>query len=232
LTATALTACVFDMAVVDDTPVRPRVMTPGQQFVKTWTIKNVGTCPWPGGVRLVFASGDEMEAVTDPQIETLAPDETAVLNATLRAPSPYDTYTSVWQLQDHSGRPIGENLEIRCVVGPTPTPRPVTPTATSTPESSPTPTEALHFSVPIVVDWEDLPDGKWRAQIGLTAWGGAGDYRYYLNYVSEESEFFNGTFEIESERCRAWWGTVIVTSGDEESRWEGKIPYPDPEHCN
>jgi hypothetical protein len=230
LTATALAACVFDMAVVDNPPVRPSMLTPGQQFVKKWTIQNTGTCPWPAGVRLVFASGEEADVLKEPEIDSTAPGGTAVVEITLRAPQPYASYASVWQLQNPGGKPIGDSLEIEYRVGLTPTPRPITPTATSTPESPPTPTEPLHFSVPIVVSWENF-DGKWRADVGLTAWGGTGEYRYYENYVSEETEFFNGTFEIESEKCRAWWGTVIVTSGDEESRWEGKIPYPEIEDC-
>jgi hypothetical protein len=68
--------------------------------------------------------------------------------------------------------------------------------------------------------------------VGLTAWGGEGNYRYYLNYISDETEFLNGTFEIEAANCKAWWGTVIVTSGDEVKKWEGRIPYPEPERCD
>jgi hypothetical protein len=86
--------------------------------------------------------------------------------------------------------------------------------------------------VPFVVDWHDTTEGRWWAEVGLTAWGGAGNYHYYLNYISGETEFFNGTFEIESIHCKAWWGTVIVTSGEEVLRWEGKIPYPELERCS
>jgi len=95
-----------------------------------------------------------------------------------------------------------------------------------------TPAEPFHFSVPFVVEWRDTRDGRWWAEVGLTAWGGQGNYRYYLNYISEETEFFNGTFEIRSLNCRGWWGTVIVTSCEEVQRWEGKIPYPELEQCS
>jgi len=232
LTATTLAACQFDMEVTRDLAVWPGVLMPGQQFVKRCTIKNTGTCAWPDDARLGFVSGDELDILTKPDIDPLGPGETAEIKIRLQAPAAYAQYTSVWQLQDGAGRPIGENLEIKCRVGSTPTPRPTgTPTTTPTPEFTPTPTEPFHFSIPFVVDWHDTPEGKWQADVGLTAWGGAGNYRYYLNYVSEESEFFNGTFEIEAENCRAWWGTVIITSGDEERRWEGRIAYPEPERC-
>ena len=233
LTATAIAACVFDMEATKDWLVWPSVLIPRQRFVKQWRIKNTGTCTWPGGVQLVYVSGAELEIVSEPEIGSLAPGETTDVKLTLRAPASYNRYTSVWQLQDGAGNPIGEELEITCRVGPTPTPRPTeTPQPTETPTATPTPAEPFHFSVPFVVDWHDTPEGKWWAEIGLTAWGGQGNYRYYLNYISEETEFFNGTFEIESLHCRGWWGTVIVTSGEEVQRWEGKIPYPEPERCS
>ena len=115
---------------------------------------------------------------------------------------------------------------------PTSTSTPIPPTATATPEFTPTPAEEFHFSVPIVVEWHDRSDGQWWAEVGLTAWGGEGNYLYYVNYISEETEFFNGTFEIETLNCKAWWGTVIVISGDDVKKWEGRIPYPEPERCD
>ncbi|HUX77970.1 MAG TPA: protein kinase [Anaerolineae bacterium] len=227
LTATAIAACVFDMEAIYDWAVWPTVLVPRQRFVKQWRIRNTGTCTWPGGVQLVYASGNELEIVSRPEIGSLAPGETADVKLTLRAPASYNRYTSVWQLHDGAGNPIGEELEIKCRVGPTPTPRP-----TETPTTTPTPAESFHFSVPFVVDWHDTPEGKWWAEVGLTAWGGHGNYRYYLNYISTETEFFNGTFEIDPIHCKAWWGTVIVTSGEEVLRWEGKIPYPELERCS
>jgi tRNA A-37 threonylcarbamoyl transferase component Bud32 len=232
LTATALAACVFDMEVVQDRPVWPRVLMPRQQFIKHWTIKNVGTCTWPEGVQLRHASGDELQVVREPEIDPLPPGGTAEVEIALRAPAAYDRYTGVWELQDGAGNPIGEKLEVTCRVGPTPMPRPTaTPTATLTPEFTLTPAESFHFSDPIVVRWHDIPGGKWWAEVGLTAWGGDGNYRYYLNTISEKTEFFNGTFEIECRQCRSWWGTVIVTSAGQVERWKGEIPYPDPSRC-
>jgi hypothetical protein len=80
--------------------------------------------------------------------------------------------------------------------------------------------------VPVIVDWDNIPDDRWWAQIGLTAGGGDGNYRYYLNEISEETEFLNGTFEYEGRRCAPWVGTVIVISAGEEKRWTGQIHYP------
>ncbi|MEE8390275.1 MAG: protein kinase, partial [Anaerolineae bacterium] len=141
LTATAIAACVFDLEVIRDSPVWPSVLMPGQQFVKHWEIKNTGTCTWTEGIELVFVSGDELEIVKEPVIELLAVEETTEIEIALRAPTRYDRYTSVWQLQDSDGNPIGEELEIACYVGPTPTSTPVPPTQpppTQAPQSQPT----------------------------------------------------------------------------------------------
>jgi serine/threonine-protein kinase len=232
-TATALAACVFDVEVTSDRPIWPSILTPGQQFVKRWEIENVGTCPLPEGTTLVQTSGDESEIVEEPVLEALQPEEEATLEMTLRAPRGYATYVSRWQLETADGQPIGEPMEIRYRVDRTPTPRPTplptatsTPTATVTPAVPPTPSEPLHFSVPVVVSCQDQPGGTWIGQIGLTAWGGTGEYQYYVNEISSETEFFNGTFEIEWQQGKNWQGTVIVVSGEEVERWKGAIPYP------
>ncbi|NJM41400.1 MAG: hypothetical protein HC853_11870 [Anaerolineae bacterium] len=43
---------VRDATVPDDTPFKP-----GVTFVKTWRIKNVGTCTWGAGYTVVFSVG-------------------------------------------------------------------------------------------------------------------------------------------------------------------------------
>ncbi|HDD24068.1 MAG TPA: hypothetical protein ENF52_01370 [Chloroflexi bacterium] len=231
-TATAVAACVFDMTVIEDPPVWPAILQPNQKFTKYWTVENTGTCPWPAGAEVTFSSGYSITAITLPAIPPLQPGETAELQMTLRAPDQYADYIASWQIRDANRGAIGEPLKVMCYVGPTPTPRPTdTPTPTPTPVASPTPSEPLHFSVPTVVEWHTLPNGNWWARAGITAWGGTGEYRYYLNVISDETEFFNGTFEIEWGHCQAWWGSIYVVSGDETAKWEGNIPYPDPSRC-
>ncbi|MBE9506427.1 MAG: protein kinase, partial [Chloroflexi bacterium] len=181
LTATAAAGCVFDIKVVSDPAVWPRVLIPGQQFVKRWEIENTGTCAWPETVQLVFVSGDELEIIEEPEVEPLAPEETTEIEITLRAPAGYDAYSSVWQLQDDEGNPIGEELEIACRVGPTPTPRPTaTVTPTPTPEFTPTPVRPLEMSVPILTScWADPDKGLWGGSVGWSAWGGpSSEYHY------------------------------------------------------
>jgi serine/threonine protein kinase len=139
LTATAIAACVFDLEIVRDSPVWPSVLMPGQRFVKRWQVKNIGTCAWPEGAELVLVSGDELEVVEEAVIELLALEESTEIQITLRAPTRYGWYTSVWQFQDSDGNSIGEELEIACYVGSTPTSTSVP--ATETPSAQPSPTQ-------------------------------------------------------------------------------------------
>ncbi len=46
---------VADVTVPDNT-----ALAPGTPFVKTWRVRNSGTCAWEPGTRLVFISGDPL----------------------------------------------------------------------------------------------------------------------------------------------------------------------------
>lgn len=219
LTATALAACIFDVVIINDPPVRPAILTPGQQFTKRWTLRNSGTCQWPEGITLVFVSGDELEVVARTQIGLLAPGESIDVQITLQAPTDYATYTSEWQLQDSQGRPIGPKLALSCYVGPTPTPRPTaTPTTTPTPLFTATPTEQLWMSIPNLV-WCDAHKSR-----GKLTWGAGGgpstEYRYFYSRVAPEFELpqhereFTGFPHVE---------TYFTTSGT--------LVWPVPDNC-
>jgi serine/threonine protein kinase len=219
LTATAVAACVFDIEVVSDTPIRPVVLMPGQQFVKRWEIENIGTCTWPESVQLVFVSGEELEIVEEPEVEPLAPEETAEIEITLKAPADHDAYTSVWQLQDGEGNPIGGELEITYRVGPTLTPRPTaTPTATPTPEFTSTPVERLSMSIPSL---NECNSSKTKGQIGWAFGGGPSqEYRYFFSQIAPEYEL-PGPYQDVSRFPHVM--TYFVTSGT--------LSWPIPEEC-
>jgi serine/threonine-protein kinase len=219
LTATALAACVFDVVIVNDPPVRPAILAPGHQFTKRWRLKNRGTGGWTEGVTLVFASGDELEVIAKTQIASLAPGESTEVQITLQAPMDYATYTSEWQLQDDQGHPIGGRLRISCYVGPTPTPPPTaTPTATPTPLFTATPTERLWMSVPNLV-WCDASKSR-----GRLTWGRGGgpstEYHYFYSRVAPQFELlhpereFTGFPHVE---------TYFTTSGT--------LVWPVPDNC-
>ncbi|MBU0703963.1 MAG: hypothetical protein KKC18_08880, partial [Chloroflexi bacterium] len=184
-TPTPTPANMYDLEIVTDTRIWPSVLMPGQQFVKHWRIKNTGTHTWPRGIELVFVSGDELEVVEKLAVELLAPGETTEIQVTLKAPASYDRYSSVWQLQDVEGKPIGQDLEITCRVGATPTPRPTaTPSPTPTSEFIPTPIGQLWMSGPALGTCSDV-----GGEITWNVSGGSGgEYRYFYGAVSPDYE--------------------------------------------
>ncbi len=94
-----------DVTIPDDTPMRQ-----GDTFVKTWRLRNEGTCTWGNGYALVFANGDSMsEATTDP-IPITEPGNIINVSVNMTAPSTGGTHYSNWELQNGSGKRFGVGI--------------------------------------------------------------------------------------------------------------------------
>jgi hypothetical protein len=104
-----------DVNVPDDT-----VMTPGQEFIKTWKIKNIGTCTWGEGYELIFSYGEEMEGVPQPLGAAIGPGQEVDVSVQFTAPDLAGSYTSLWTLQNPAGIAFQGNdnkvLYVRIVV--------------------------------------------------------------------------------------------------------------------
>jgi hypothetical protein len=206
---------------------------PGEEFVRSWEIKNIGECTWPTDVDVVMVAGYEADVTEQTRILPLEPGEIMELTMTFVSPQDYGTYESVWQLEVAGSNRFGDRLTIEWQVGPTPTPRPsATATPTPTPTLEPTlvatatPAEPFHIDISGINNFEDLTDGTWRADIYIHAYGGTGEYRYYLNGVDPANELESPAFEIRAQQCKAWVGTVIVVSGDEQIQEKRFFDYP------
>ena len=86
-------------------------VTAGTTFEKKWRIKNTGTCQWTSGHKLAFAHGDRMEAPDSVAVTngTIAPEATAVIAVTLKAPASAGTYVGYFKLKG----PDGEQFDIQ-----------------------------------------------------------------------------------------------------------------------
>jgi hypothetical protein len=92
-----------DVTVPDGTE-----FSPGDTFVKTWRLKNIGTCPWTPNYKLAFQSGDKMGG---PSVKALssspvAAGQTAEVSVNLTAPSSIGSYRGYWIIQNASGTQI------------------------------------------------------------------------------------------------------------------------------
>lgn len=87
-----------DVNIPDNTP-----MSRGQDFVKTWKIKNIGACTWGAGYELVFSYGEEMEGEAQPLSAAIAPGQEVEVSVQFTAPELPGTYFSFWTLQNDKG---------------------------------------------------------------------------------------------------------------------------------
>jgi len=94
-----LNAIFISETIIDNT-----VFTPGDAFIKSWTIKNTGYCKWNTNYRLVLLSGDAMGGDVSTNLsESVSPGESITLTANLTAPSTPGTYRGEWRVQSDLG---------------------------------------------------------------------------------------------------------------------------------
>ena len=90
--ASAASACNKAQFVRDETVPDGTIFSPGATFVKTWRLKNVGTCTWTPGYLLAFDHGQNMGLSgrsPDPVSlsSAVAPGHTVDLTVSLTAPA-------------------------------------------------------------------------------------------------------------------------------------------------
>jgi hypothetical protein len=78
--------------------------TPGQSFIKTWTLKNIGTCTWNSSYSLVFTKGEAMSGPAESQLTsgTVAPGQSIQVSVNLKAPVSAGTFRGEWMLRNAS----------------------------------------------------------------------------------------------------------------------------------
>jgi len=101
----------IDVTIPDDTP-----MAPGQEFVKTWRIKNTGTCTWGEGYRLVFSYGERMNGQFVPLTAPVLSGEEVEISVNFKAPTGIGAYTSAWQMVNPNGVTFGKAIFVKIIV--------------------------------------------------------------------------------------------------------------------
>ncbi|MBX7236303.1 MAG: hypothetical protein K1X65_18105 [Caldilineales bacterium] len=124
-------ACSDRLAFVGDVTVPDGArIAPGKTFIKTWRLRNDGTCTWGGGYALVFDSGDQMSGPdVAPLTREVPPHAFIDVSATLTAPWEKGVYQGFWKLRSASGRMFGIGQRpfwVKIVVPASATPPPPT----------------------------------------------------------------------------------------------------------
>jgi hypothetical protein len=91
-------------------------MTPGQDFVKTWKIKNTGSCTWSASYSIIHGYDEKMNGVPDPISTAVAPGEELEISVRFTAPISAGEYRSYWRMANASGQPFGEFFYLSIIV--------------------------------------------------------------------------------------------------------------------
>ncbi len=126
----------FDVTIPDDTQ-----MVPGQNFSKTWRLRNAGSCTWTRLYSVTFFSSNRMNAFhTQYFSDPIEPGDVVEVSIDMQAPQAPGVYQSNWMLQNadgelfgigpHGDAPFWVRIEVVAQLPETPT---LTPTMTMTP---------------------------------------------------------------------------------------------------
>ena len=103
----AFNPATVDVNIPDGTP-----MTPNQDFVKTWKIKNTGECTWGDGYKLIYSYGDRMSGQAAPLGSAVLPGQEIDVSVNFKAPGKVGQYNSYWQMVNPRGYTFGSKEDI------------------------------------------------------------------------------------------------------------------------
>lgn len=106
----------FDLATVDVTIPDGTQMTPGQEFVKTWKIKNTGTCAWGDGYGLIYSYSEKMNGQPAPLGTVVEAGQEIDVSVNFKAPDKAGEYTSAWQMANAKGVTFGKAIFVKIIV--------------------------------------------------------------------------------------------------------------------
>ncbi len=135
-------AFLSDVTIPDNTE-----MAPGEQFTKTWRVRNNGSCVWDAGFKLTFSGGNSLGGASLVLTKAVSPNTTTDLSIFMTAPGTAGNYQSNWRMSNSAGAYFGDEMyAVIKVAGGTITATKssssatLTPTASNTPQETPTET--------------------------------------------------------------------------------------------
>ncbi|MFZ5858974.1 MAG: NBR1-Ig-like domain-containing protein [Chloroflexota bacterium] len=105
-------AYVSDVTVPDGS-----VMTPGQEFLKTWKVRNTGDCTWGAGYTLIYGGyNDRMSGVPAALTTTVIPNQEVDVSVQFKAPATPKEYLSAWRMANPNGYAFGQFFFVKIIV--------------------------------------------------------------------------------------------------------------------
>ena len=103
------TGCTDNAALIGETVDDDTLFRQGDIFLKTWRLRNVGSCAWDSNYKLIFVHGDRLGGETPRPIPPAAPGETVEVSLDLTAPYQGGQFTSRYLIENASGQRFGIN---------------------------------------------------------------------------------------------------------------------------
>lgn len=102
---------VIDITIPDGSP-----MTAGQEFLKTWKIRNTGACTWGAGYTIVFGYGEKMGGVPAALNTTVIPGQEVEVSVQFKAPTKVGEYKGWWRMANAQNSAFGEFFSVWIIV--------------------------------------------------------------------------------------------------------------------
>ena len=123
-TATATGAVIAQVTNLSGTPEAlcdslsyDTVLAPGQDFIKTWKVRNNGSCEWGAGYVLAYAGyTDQMSGQFVALTDVVLPGEEVDVSVQFKAPAQAGTYLSAWQMRTPAGVTFEEIVFVKIIV--------------------------------------------------------------------------------------------------------------------
>lgn len=109
-------ALIYDPGTIDVNVPDNTEMQLGQEFVKTWLVRNNGSCTWGAGYKVIFSSGDKLSGVAQPFNAVVAPGQDVEISVNFKAPTQAGVYVSSWQMANAGGTPFPRTFYVKIIV--------------------------------------------------------------------------------------------------------------------
>jgi hypothetical protein len=185
-----------DVTIPDNTRIEA-----GQSFVKTWRVRNTGTCDWGPGYRWTFVDGDRIGGPNSVSVPETQAGESAEISVELVAPAEKGQYRGYWQMCVNETECFGDRVYVQIVSYHAP--RTIT-------------TSKGDFSVPgtAFMDGRDLEAEPPLTIMNINIWNAAHRQRVVCRLqhgtnvevldatlYSEEGRYY---FQVRSGSCEGW----------------------------
>jgi hypothetical protein len=106
----------YDLSTVDVTIPDGTVIAPGAEFLKTWKIRNTGSCSWGAGYTVVFGYGEKMSGLPAALNTTVTPGQEVDVSVQFKAPTKAGEYKSWWRMANARSSAFGQFFSVWIIV--------------------------------------------------------------------------------------------------------------------